>query len=480
MKKCYCALALLLNSVMILSQWLPDARLTNATGDSYTSYNNAKNIASSGADLYAVWTDTRDGNGEIYFKHSSNSGISWGTDTRITNNNSYSGYPSVAVSGIVLHVAWYDSRDGNEEIYYKRSTDGGLSWGADTRMTTEDSSSAFPSLVVSGSTVHLLWRDSRNPVNEIYYRRSTDGGVTWLAETRLSNDPANSYSASISTAGSYVYAVWEDNRDAGGVEIYFKRSSDVGATWGADTRLTVSNGNSEYPCVESSGNDVYVSWNDNRDGNIEIYFKHSTDGGNTWGPDMRLTTSAGDSFRPSLAVSGSSLHLVWFDSRDVNYEIYSKNSSNSGVDWGQDQRLTNNSLISAQPFVTASGTFVHVLWTDNRDGNYEIYYKGDPTGNTIGIQQISTFTPEKYSLEQNYPNPFNPATNIQFSIPESGNIILKVFDVSGREAAELVNGRLSAGSYNHNFDASQLASGIYFYKLESESFSQTKRMVLIK
>ena len=101
-------------------------------------------------------------------------------DTRITNNNSYSGYPAIAVSGSVIHLAWYDSRDGNEEIYYKRSSDGGSSWSADTRMTTADSSSAFPSLVVSGSVVHLVWRDSRVPVNEIYYRRSTDGGITWL------------------------------------------------------------------------------------------------------------------------------------------------------------------------------------------------------------------------------------------------------------------------------------------------------------
>ena len=78
MKKTIFSLALLLNSFVILSQWLPDARLTNAAGDSYTSYNNAKCIASNGADIYAVWTDLRDGNAEIYYKHSSNSGITWG------------------------------------------------------------------------------------------------------------------------------------------------------------------------------------------------------------------------------------------------------------------------------------------------------------------------------------------------------------------------------------------------------------------
>jgi uncharacterized delta-60 repeat protein len=99
---------------------------------------------------------------------------------------------------------------------------------------------------------------------------------------------------------------------------------------------------------------------------------------------------------------------------------------------------------------------------------------------TIGIQQISTNVPEGFELSQNYPNPFNPVTNINFSIPKSCIVKLTVFDASGRETARLFNGRLSAGKYNYDFDASGLASGIYFYKLESGDFIQTKKMVLIK
>ena len=99
---------------------------------------------------------------------------------------------------------------------------------------------------------------------------------------------------------------------------------------------------------------------------------------------------------------------------------------------------------------------------------------------TIGIHPISTEIPVEYTLQQNYPNPFNPVTNINFSIPKSGIVKLTVYDASGRETATLFNGRLSAGTYNYDFDASQLASGIYFYKLESDDFTQTKKMVLVK
>ena len=83
-------------------------------------------------------------------------------------------------------------------------------------------------------------------------------------------------------------------------------------------------------------------------------------------------------------------------------------------------------------------------------------------------------------MQQNYPNPFNPVTNINFSVPKPGLVKLTVYDVSGREAAVLFNGELSAGTYNYDFDASQLASGIYFYKLEADEFAQTKKMVLVK
>ncbi|MBZ0202606.1 MAG: T9SS type A sorting domain-containing protein [Ignavibacteria bacterium] len=99
---------------------------------------------------------------------------------------------------------------------------------------------------------------------------------------------------------------------------------------------------------------------------------------------------------------------------------------------------------------------------------------------TIGVTPIGTEIPASYMLEQNYPNPFNPVTNIKFSVPKSGLVKIVVFDVSGKEIAALVNENLSAGTYNADFDASQLASGVYFYKLESGDFVQTKKMVLVK
>jgi hypothetical protein len=84
-------------------------------------------------------------------------------------------------------------------------------------------------------------------------------------------------------------------------------------------------------------------------------------------------------------------------------------------------------------------------------------------------------------LKQNYPNPFNPATTIEFTLAERGNVTLKVFDMLGREVATLVDGELNAGVlYKETFDASKLSSGIYIYRLKTEKSSLVRKLMLMK
>lgn len=99
---------------------------------------------------------------------------------------------------------------------------------------------------------------------------------------------------------------------------------------------------------------------------------------------------------------------------------------------------------------------------------------------SVGIQNISSQIPERYMLENNFPNPFNPTTNIKFQLPQKSFVRLTIYDMLGREVQTILNEEVTAGFYNFTFNAFELNSGIYFYKLETNKFSDTKRMVLVK
>ena len=141
-------------------------------------------------------------------------------------------------------------------------------------------------------------------------------------------------------------------------------------------------------------------------------------------------------------------------------------------------RWTAGANGSAVPKVLAAndffgGTAVDQMYVD------DYYYNPNSIWPT-GINLISGEVPSDYNLSQNYPNPFNPTTNIKFSIPTQGLVTLKVFNSLGKEVATLVNEVTNTGTYVVDFDAGSLASGVYFYRLQSGDFSETKRMMLIK
>ena len=101
------------------------------------------------------------------------------------------------------------------------------------------------------------------------------------------------------------------------------------------------------------------------------------------------------------------------------------------------------------------------------------------TFNCISVENAENI-PLEFSLEQNYPNPFNPNTIISFSILERANVNLKVYDILGNEIVTLINEETEAGSYNINFNANVLPTGVYFYQLVSNEYVETKKMLLIK
>jgi hypothetical protein len=168
---------------------------------------------------------------------------------------------------------------------------------------------------------------------------------------------------------------------------------------------------------------------------------------------------------------------------------------------GSGLRKVGNELTHSTPKAPVNNavTFDFTFTAPNTAGNAILYANGNSVnfnGNSTGDQW--NFAPNKtvvvsatssapkphrpagFELAQNFPNPFNPSTTIQFTLPQDDVVRLKVFDASGREVQTLVNGRTSRGTHTVSFDAMNLASGIYLYRLETSAFSETKKMVLVK
>jgi len=184
----------------------------------------------------------------------------------------------------------------------------------------------------------------------------------------------------------------------------------------------------------------------------------------------------------------------------VSYYSYSYNSlmfSDAMTGWAAGSsgvlKTTNGGINWKSEGVYTSGGFKAVFFVNSVTG-YTGGYNGallkTTNGGSVFIRSIGAELPQKYFLNQNYPNPFNPVTKIKFSIPSwegwqpqadgVGLVTLKVYDITGREVQTLVNESLQHGTYEVSFDGSDHNSGVYFYKLTAEKFSETRKMILIK
>jgi BNR repeat-like domain len=358
------------------AQWTPAKRLTWTSGE---SYNPAIAVDSSGH-LHMVWYDYTAGNGEIYYKRSEDGGESWSTSKRLTWTSGDSHYPAIAIDSLGhLHVVWEDYTPGNDEIYYKKSEDGGNSWAASKRLTMNSGYSQYASVAVDSlGRLHVVWQDSTPGYYKIYYKKSTDGGDSWAPSQRITWTTLNSYYPAIAVDPSNnLHLVWHDETP-GNDEIYYKKSTNGGDSWAASQRLTWNSGGSHYPemAVDASGH-LHVVWHDETPGTQEIYYKKSEDGGGSWTTSRRLTWNSTVCLYPAIAADASGhLHVVWYDFAAGHAEIYYRESADGGDSWTASQRLTWNSGQSYSPAIAVDSlNHLHVVWNDDTPGNREIYYK---------------------------------------------------------------------------------------------------------
>jgi len=344
--------------------------------------------------LYAIWSDGRVGPSDfrIFFSGSTDGGATWMVPSiRVGDDivGSYQSDGSIALNSTgALFATWSDWRSGNADIYFAKSLDGGLSWTTpNTKVNAEPSSANqfVPSIATDLlGNVYVAWVDERGGGQDIFVGKSSDGGATWT-ERNVIVEPANfgQHAPSIAVDGSgNVYVAWQDGRN-GNLDIYFARSVDGGMSW-SNPNIQITT-NSEVQFFPASAADaagsVYIIWRDQRNGDLDIYLAKSPDGGTTWmDPQVRVNSDTGSSpqFDASITLdAGGIVHAAWTDLRNGSFDTYSASSFDGGQTWTTpDTRVSDYPAASVQQSPAISGGsagHVSVTWVDNRNGNYDVF-----------------------------------------------------------------------------------------------------------
>ena len=253
----------------------------------------------------------------------------------------------------------------------------------------------------------------------------------------------------------------------------------------------------QYARVTCNGdNRIMIAYRDNynNSGDWDIRYCLSTNGGvaaASWvnGYIDSYTSTTTYPYQPDLAglrsTSTFKCSYVYFSG---GLDSAMMVSAPNGSTWGTPAR-TNQTNVDVSILASSRAGYRYIngdscltMWSEySASGGINLWAGTGCSGTVVTeINHNGNEIPKTYSLLQNYPNPFNPTTDIKFSIPKNSLVKLTIFDITGKEVGVLVNGQLNAGNYKYNFDASNLATGVYFYKVEADGFTDVKKMMLIK
>lgn len=341
---------------------------------------------------------------------------------------------------------------------YFRTTDGGTTW---TNLGSTGGAGGFFNGIVFSKTTPLFGVAQSDPPagsgQPYYFPISTDGGVTWT----VTNPPGVSGAASAQNSIVVIDNQWYGfGLNAGASRVYY--TSNGGSTWNIGNLGIAGSFVSGFAMSDDKLRGIAVT-------NTSMpTVARTTNGGQTW---TAVNTGAG--------VTGYGT-VKWIEGTDIVYVSGGLGAS------GVVRKSTNAGLTWTTMTTSGITSLTHMEFY--RDGNNIYGYVVAGDGSVIklsdfvtAIDPVNTEIPSDYKLEQNFPNPFNPVTTINFSIPTASQVSLKIYNSIGQEVASIVDAYLQAGYYSEEFSAtSKLNSGVYFYRLTTEGFTDTKKLMLIK
>ncbi|CAN5585313.1 hypothetical protein BH10BAC5_BH10BAC5_06470 [soil metagenome] len=400
-----------------------------------------------------------------------------------------------SISAPIKYLMISSINGGNDSTFITKGTslNSPTFQGANYQPINSNSAEGYQLAMGSDGRIGIAYisADAPDAANQgdVFFMESTDNGASFTAPQKIydSNPAADSLGAlrglSINYQGTVPKVAWD--------------ICGITATGYYPTRLNKIG----FWSPSVNGGNYTILANANPGGNV--FAGPRTGPGNVLTPICRISLGSskdGTCLFATFMAQDTVYGINGTDTTSFSF-LYITASGDGGASWNTPKRLTPRTTPAKD------WTFASISPTNDNDAiNYYVNINAsqddvpfsdvnapDPNTNTrntfirvtiprpVAVGNIGTEIPATFTLKQNYPNPFNPITNIRFDMPQSANVTLKVYNVSGQEVATLVNNEiLSAGVKEVHFDATTFSSGIYFYTLSAGNFTQTKKMMLIK
>jgi hypothetical protein len=463
--------------------------------------------------IYATWTEFDSygssnpaDSSRIRFSKSTNQGLTWSPAKVISDvsgncidsdNTTEGAVPAIGPNG-EIYVAWA----GPVGIVLDKSTDGGQTWGQDIFVSDMPGGWDFD---VSGiyranglpitmcdisnspyrGYVYVVWSDQRNGATntDIFIAKSTNGGTTWSAPIRVNDDNTTRHQffvwSTIDPSTGHLWFVFYDRRNTTGAatDVFVAKSTDGGTTFEnfkvSETSFTptASIFFGDYSNIAAWNGKIYPMWMRLQSNQLSVWVSIIED--STIVP-VELNNFA-------AIVNDGKVSLTWETSSELNNlgfyverrNIFSDKNEDEWIEIGFKEgrgNSTERNFYQFEDYPLYDGTYHYRLRQVDFDGSYTY-------SNEV---EVNLFTIKTFELSQNYPNPFNPTTSISFQLPEASFISLKVFDALGTEVETIAEGKYPAGVHEVNFDAKDLSSGLYMYRIISGNNEITRKMIVVK
>ncbi|MEE9552651.1 MAG: exo-alpha-sialidase [candidate division Zixibacteria bacterium] len=461
-------------------------------------------------EIVITWGDKRSSHSLFsgYMRISTDNGLSFGDEILINDIDGYiraGGEEKIELTDNTngdLVFAWTDMRNGNSngDIY-------GRIGYADNSFShvfryNDDQTEFYDLLphinrVGSSDTLMAAWLDSRECqwyCPEIRASRSTDGGESWSANIRADiqgedDEPCDCcHPWIIAGSDGQILVAFRNNLD-NIRDIYVARSNESFTEFSPPVRASF--GAWEIPACPSTGpvmiqhsSGVWVcAYTDGRNGTYRIYTSRSTDDALTFQDELIIDDNGQTQNFPDLIELNDGRIMIAYQHINDDFEevrIMAALSEDAGYSWGEVFEISDSEISAKSNVGLAKDDIGNILavWVDNRRDVGDIYFA--VLSEATGIENGSGIKPESFFSLSSYPNPFNATARITFSLPVPREITLKVYDLMGREVRTLVDDFRDAGIHHVSFDASDLAGGVYFYRIQTGETEETNRLTLLK